>query len=192
MASTPLPNPELPLPQGVLDDAKRRMVIALLANGSSRRAAARYVGCAPSTITRTAARDPEFARQLAVAEQTAEVDSLRAIRVAAHKDRYWRAAAWLLERKNPDDFAPRPPKAFTADQVVQMLTHIVELLRQDVPDENCQRTLQVIDQLVETCQDEASHLRWPLVQHPTLDLCEVPSPEIVASEEPQEASDVQQ
>ena len=44
-----------------LDEAKRRKIIALLANGSSRRVAARVVGCAHSTITRTAERDPEFA-----------------------------------------------------------------------------------------------------------------------------------
>ncbi len=49
----------------VLDETKRKTIIALLANGSSRRMAAGYVGCAPSTITRTAARDPEFAAQLA-------------------------------------------------------------------------------------------------------------------------------
>jgi len=36
----------------LLDESKRRVIIALVTNGSSRRVAARYVGCAPSTITR--------------------------------------------------------------------------------------------------------------------------------------------
>jgi hypothetical protein len=85
----------------VLDETKRRMIIALLMNGSSRRMAAGFVGCAPSTITRTAARDAEFAAQLARAEGNAETEALSLIRKAAHKERYWRAAAWLLERKNP-------------------------------------------------------------------------------------------
>ena len=40
--------------------------------------AAKYVGCAASTITRTALRDPDFAEQLAAAEQSAEIDALRA------------------------------------------------------------------------------------------------------------------
>jgi len=43
----------------VLDAAKRQKILALVANGSSRRTAARYVGCEPSTIGRTAMRDPE-------------------------------------------------------------------------------------------------------------------------------------
>ncbi len=55
--------------RNILDDAKRRMVIALVTQGSSRRVAGRYVGCAGTTITRTAQRDPEFAAQLARAEQ---------------------------------------------------------------------------------------------------------------------------
>ena len=83
----------------VLDETKRRMIIALLMNGSSRRMAAGFVGCAPSTITRTAARDPEFAAQLARAEGNAETEALSLIRKAAHKERYWQAAAWLLERR---------------------------------------------------------------------------------------------
>jgi IS30 family transposase len=43
----------------VLDETKRLKIIAIVSNGSSRRTAARYVGCSPSTITRTAARHPE-------------------------------------------------------------------------------------------------------------------------------------
>jgi len=105
----------------VLDETKRRTIIALLANGSSRRMAAGYVGCAPSTLTRTAARDPEFAAQLARAEGNAETEALSFLRQAARKERYWRAAAWLLERKNPDDFAPRKPDVLTEEQLRRII-----------------------------------------------------------------------
>ena len=57
----------------MLDDSKRQTILALLSNGSRRRIAARFVRCAPSTITRTADRDPEFAEQLARAEQNLEL-----------------------------------------------------------------------------------------------------------------------
>jgi DNA invertase Pin-like site-specific DNA recombinase len=57
--------------KALLDEAKRWQVVALITAGFSRRMAAREVGCAGSTITRTAARDPEFARQLAEAEEPA-------------------------------------------------------------------------------------------------------------------------
>ncbi len=90
----------------VLDEDKRRTVIAMVANGSSRRMAAAYIGCAPSTITRTAARDPEFAAQLGRAECNVETEALALIRKAARNECHWRAAAWILERKNPIDFAP--------------------------------------------------------------------------------------
>lgn len=79
----------------VLDERKRRIVLALLANGSSQRVAARYVGCSPSTIANTIDRDPEFADVMAQAEQNSEIEALRLLRNAARKDRYWRAAAWL-------------------------------------------------------------------------------------------------
>ena len=67
----PLSTTHYPLP--MLDESNRRTIIALITNGSSRRVAARYVGCAHTTITRTAARDPEFAAQLARAEHSAEI-----------------------------------------------------------------------------------------------------------------------
>ena len=118
-----------PEPEGisrtlVLDAAKRNRIIAMLVNGSSRRMAAAYVGCAPSTITRTAKRDPQFALEIAQAEQNCEIQSLRAIRKAAQEPRYWRAAAWLLERRNPDDFAPRKPNTLTAEEMFDVFAKV--------------------------------------------------------------------
>lgn len=105
----------------VLDERKRRVVLTLLANGSSRRVAANYVGCSPSTISKTIARDSEFAAAVAAAEQNIEIESLREIRRAAKERGNWRAAAWLLERHNPQDFAVRPHDSFSDEQVVDML-----------------------------------------------------------------------
>lgn len=131
-----------------LDDAKRQLILGLIANGSSRRVAARYVACSPSTITRTAMRDPQFAAQLARAEQSAEVSLLRSVQAAAKDGKNWRAAAWLLERHNPEDFAARPPRLFTGQQVVEMLDQVVEILRGDVPEVNCWRASQKLDELI--------------------------------------------
>ena len=64
----------------VLDEKKRRQVVAILANGSSRRVAALVVGCSHSTIGRTAQRDPEFAAELDAAEHKCEIEALRQIR----------------------------------------------------------------------------------------------------------------
>ncbi|MGA2064234.1 MAG: helix-turn-helix domain-containing protein [Thermoguttaceae bacterium] len=131
-----------------LDEEKRAQIVALLANGSSRRVATTIVGCSPSTLTRTASRDPTFAEQLARAERNVEIEALRAIRHAAKLPCYWRAAAWMLERRNPDDFAHRPPKQFTRVEVLQIVSTVCEMLVGDVPEENCQRAQEYLERLM--------------------------------------------
>jgi hypothetical protein len=131
----------------VLDDDKRRTIIAMLTNGSSARVAAAYVGCAPTTIARTAGRDPDFAAELARAQQNAEIEALRFLRKAARKDRYWRAAAWLLERRNPDDFARREPNVITEDQLRQVLASTAGYLLEDLSEEKYEGLMRRLDQL---------------------------------------------
>lgn len=104
----------------ILDENKRRKIIALLANGSSRRVAGRIAGCSHTTIERTAQRDPEFAAELEAAEHNVEIEALQQIRKAAKKDRYWRAAAWLLERTNPRDFTRRTPDTLTEEDAYNL------------------------------------------------------------------------
>ena len=116
-----------------LDPEKRQRLLSLLSLGCSRRIAARYVGCAASTITRTAARDPAFADQIAQAESNLEIELLGAVRQAARSDRYWRAAAWLLERKNPQDYFKRPQQNYTPDNVTQLFAAILDSLRTQLP-----------------------------------------------------------
>jgi hypothetical protein len=132
----------------VLDEEKRRKIIAMLANGSSRRVAANYVGCAPSTITRAILRDGEFAAAVAQAEQNTEIDALRHIRNAARNNRYWRAAAWLLERRNPQDFAKRPPHAFTDDQIVQLFLKVTSSFIAKMSDDDFDQAFEQLDALV--------------------------------------------
>lgn len=128
-------------PRAVLDETKRNQILSLVAHGASRRVAARIVGCAPSTITRTGDRDPEFGTQLAHAAAGAEVEAIRCIRTALKEPKYWRAAAWLLERKNPRDFGLRPLATFTGQQLAELLLDINRVLWEDLPEEYCQRAL---------------------------------------------------
>lgn len=132
----------------ILDESKRRQIIALIANGSSRRVAARYVGCAGTTITRTATRDPEFAAQLAHAEHIAEINLLRSIQKAGQIPKHWRAAAWLLERSNPEDFVLRQPDLVTEEQMATSLTQIAEALAEDLPEENYRRAMRKLETIV--------------------------------------------
>lgn len=127
---------------------KRKRVLALLDMGCSRRAAARAVGCSPTTITRTIQRDPEFAEELAQVESRLETQLLENVRKAAKNDRYWRAASWLLERKYPLDYKPQDPKLFTSDQVTQLINAVFNALREELTEEQIQRATAKLDALL--------------------------------------------
>ena len=143
--------------RNVLSESKRATILSLLANGSSRRIAARVVGCSPSTITRTAARDPDFAAKLALAEQNVEIQALRYLRNTAKKERYWRANTWLLERKNPDDFAPRRPATFTPENVARIFSELGELMAGSDPEGNYTRAIEKLERLFGKLDRDRQH-----------------------------------
>ena len=117
----------------VLDEGKKREILAILAVGGSRRTAARYVGCALSTIQKTAGRDPQFEQAIRRAEHQAELGYLQNIQTAAKKEQHWRAAAWALERRNPDEYGRRKPDVFTPGQVRSLLAQLAEIVLVEVP-----------------------------------------------------------
>ncbi len=118
--------------RGILDDVKRGEICAILTVGCSRATAARYVGCHVATIRRTAERDPTFGLALRQAESKHEVLHLTYINKAAKEGRYWRAAAWALERKYPDRWARRDPRQFSLEQVTQFLTQFAGMVAEEV------------------------------------------------------------
>ncbi|MCC6125806.1 MAG: hypothetical protein IT426_12640 [Pirellulales bacterium] len=117
----------------VLDQEKRRDILTILTVGCSRRTAARYVDCAPSTIRNTAERDAEFTEKLAKAENSSEVMHLRNINAAAKDPRYWRASAWALERLRPEFYGSRNPEIVTPDRLAELLAQVAETIVAEVP-----------------------------------------------------------
>jgi len=117
----------------ILDEIKQREILALLTVGCSRRTAARYVGCARSTIQNTAQRDPKFAEKLRQANYHAEIGFLKTIQKAGRKEQYWRAAAWALERTMPERYARRGPDVITVEQISHLLSQITDLIVEEVP-----------------------------------------------------------
>src|SRR5262245_30409408 len=98
------PQPAAPTTTGrgrrrILNDAKCQEVCSLVTAGCGIEDAARHVGCVPKTIFREARRNPDFGKSLKEAQTAAELTPLNAMRDAAKQN--WRAAAWLLERTNP-------------------------------------------------------------------------------------------
>ena len=159
----------------VLDPDRRQQIVALLTVGCSRRIAARHVGCSPSTITRTAARDPDFAGQVARAETNVDVELLGAIRQAAKNDRYWRAAGWLLERRNPHDFMKHPSRSYTAEQVIQLLVATLDTLRDAIPAPQRNLAIQTFGNLLLEF-DEGSRHSPSTVRSPANDAAPAKSP----------------
>lgn len=118
----------------VLDSVKRAQIVAILSVGCSQGVASQFVGCAVSTIQRTADRDPAFAEELGRAKSNAELALVKNIRNAAKKEQYWRAAAWALERGFPEKYARRGPDVITVDQIGRLLTQFTEIVIEEVPD----------------------------------------------------------
>jgi hypothetical protein len=129
--------------------------------------AARYVGCSPSTITRTMLREPEFADSAATAAQNAQVEALRLLRNAARKDPYWRAAAWLLESKNPCDFAARLHTALSNEQIAQMLVKAASPVPDGMSDEEFDKVLERFDDLFDQLGENRENANKVLAPPPT-------------------------
>jgi len=151
-----------PDPREILDAKKRTKICGLLTLGYSRRMAAEHVGCDPSTITRTAQRDETFRQQLAAAQSDADIDALRLIRRTADQEKYWRAAAWILERRNPDEYGRRAPNSFSGEEVMRILDRVLQVVMPFVPSQNME---EVMSQFEEELSDVAEKARLPLPEY---------------------------
>ncbi|WP_425400214.1 helix-turn-helix domain-containing protein [Aeoliella sp.] len=109
----------------VLDDVKKGEIAALVSAGMSMASIARYVGCDRKTIRRERSVDEAFDERIRKAEMGVELRSLQAIRNAAST--HWRAAAWLIERKDKQRAERRKAKAEAADKVTLTRVELVKL-----------------------------------------------------------------
>ena len=114
-----------------LDDIKKSEVVAVLTAGFTRQMAADYVGCSVPTLLNTAARDYRFANQIRQAEMHHQLAQLQTIERAG-RDK-WQAAAWLLERRNPDSFARRRSDGLTHEDLRATAAFVAELAFRELP-----------------------------------------------------------
>jgi len=116
-----------------LDEMKRREICAMISAGASLVNAAGYVGCAVSTIRRERERNPGFRDELRHAQSHLQLNSLQAMHRAAGS--HWRAAAWMLERTDPDRFAPRrDAKGLTKRELRQFVSGLIQVIDREVAD----------------------------------------------------------
>ena len=147
--------------RGVLDEEKKAHVVLLIASGLSRREAAGFVQCSHTTIGRTAARDAEFASKLSRAEATSNVMAVNAVRGAMRDPKYWRAAAWMLERRSPEEYARRDPNSFTADQVMSLLARLYSETQPLLAAEKVGRFQELFDEALDEVEVKSSRLERP-------------------------------
>lgn len=114
----------------ILDEAKQREVCALLSAGASRAQAARYVGCAEMTLRREASRSKDFADRMRRAQATASLAPLQAMRNAAAN--HWRAAAWMLERADPESFGRKHPRHLGAKELRALRHDLIAIFNEEI------------------------------------------------------------
>ncbi len=133
----PAPNPADPfgddLRQGkFLNFLRRTQAIQLAQTGLSLKAIASCLGCSFKTLARERDRDPYFRDALDRAQADAAADPLDRVRRHAASD--WRAAAWLLERTRPEEFAPRRTVRLRSDELDAVCERLIEAAMETQPD----------------------------------------------------------
>jgi hypothetical protein len=149
-----------------LDEYKRREICAVIHMGCSLEAAARYVGCSASTVRREANRNPEFNDALRRSGCSAQLMPLQAMREFAKK--YWRAAAWLLERMDPQRFGKLNIRYVDVEQFQAILETTGNVLRDEIHDPaDLQRVLEKLHEICKLADQEAlANLQGPFAKPP--------------------------
>jgi hypothetical protein len=124
-----------------LDSAKQDQICALITVGCTRLNAARHTGVSCTAIRNLARRDREFADRLRRAEMLREGAALKHIYNAGAKN--WRAAAWLLERTMPDDYARKKPKWISYAELDQAVHEMIESYAEHMPDPETRNNMYV-------------------------------------------------
>ena len=91
----------------------------------------------------------------------ADMKSLRLIDRATDQEKYWRAAAWILERRNPEEYGHRAADTFTAEQVGEIVSGFHRAVMAAVPGECHDKLMEVFD---EAMSDIARRVRRPLLK----------------------------
>lgn len=113
----------------------RRAIAELVAKGFTENEAARLSGVKPGTFRSTKSLDASFAAMIEEARGQRVKTLLAGIEEAARgiagKPPDWRAAAWILERTEPDRFAARRPEVSVQTTVNQSF-HVTPQLSQTI------------------------------------------------------------
>ncbi|MBL9163816.1 MAG: hypothetical protein JNL18_13880 [Planctomycetaceae bacterium] len=128
----------MPRPK-VLTPERRRELVAYVSAGMRVEHAARYVGCSARTVRREADRNDQFRVDLAAAELAVRSDPEKLMGRAAGS--HWRAAAWMLERREPHRFGRRRADSCGPRELEEICTTIMEVALAAASDDRARREL---------------------------------------------------
>ena len=127
-------------PRIVLDAGKQRAGMFYVRLGASRRMAAREVGCCHRTIARAAARDPDFAHELARARPTPIKSACNSSAAPRTRKSTGGRPPGCWSTANPEEFAARKPHTFSSDHVLELFTRFLHAVLPKLP-ADCRETL---------------------------------------------------
>lgn len=116
----------------VMTPERREKLCELLAESHTLEEASEAVGVSIRTVQRERKRDEDFDHEVLLALQKTP-DPLKLMEQAART--HWRAAAWLLERRNPEEYARKPVNTASAKKVAAALRFVQEMALEAVPAE---------------------------------------------------------
>jgi hypothetical protein len=105
------------------DPQKKVEFCQLVDEGASVEEAAEKMDVSLRTVEREAKRDEDFDHELRLSQRSTP-DPLKLMK--GHARAHWRAAAWLLERTDPDQYARRPASSARPEQFEQALAFVLE------------------------------------------------------------------
>jgi hypothetical protein len=136
----------------IMTPERRAKLCALLAESHTLEEASEAVGVSIRTVQRERKRDEDFDHEVLLALQKTP-DPLKLMEQAART--HWRAAAWLLERQNPEEYARKPVNTTSPKRVATALRFVQEAALQSVPAEFhealYQRVQAAIDEAFANC-----------------------------------------
>jgi hypothetical protein len=115
-----------------LDHRKKTLLCDIVARGATTTEAAFTLGVSLRTVQREARLDPDFDEKLRIAHAD-KPDPLAIMQSAART--HWRAAAWLLERTDPDNYGRRPASSASPAQFNAAVGQVMEAALAAVPPE---------------------------------------------------------
>jgi hypothetical protein len=139
---------------------QRQHFIGALLFGGTKADAYGAVGVSRSTVRRAMAADPGFASAVKSADVRGKLNLVMTIHNAAMSGGQWRAAAWLLERRFPNEFGRRCPDDYRREEVEDLVTALAETALRFVAEERREEFAVAVRAVVGEARRRRRCRRW--------------------------------